>query len=67
MKTVSFRTSISPQGLAFMCNAGLCPIFKDAFFCPMPKDIAGDCESVQPRHWEAVMEDVEEGADEDEN
>lgn len=55
MKTVTFRTSLSPSTLALMCNAGLCPITKDAFSCPLEGFV--DCEDVTAEDWEFIMED----------
>lgn len=60
MKTVTFRTSLSPSTLALMCNAGLCPITKDAFSCPLEGSV--DCEDVQARQWKEIMK--EEATDE---
>lgn len=58
MKTVTFKTSLSPSTLALMCNAGLCPIAKDAFSCPL--EGAVDCEDVTAEDWDAIMEDADE-------
>ena len=63
MKAVTFKTSISAQGLALMCNAGLCPIVKDAFGCPLGGSV--DCEDVQAWQWEKIMK--EETTDEPAN
>ena len=55
MKTVTFRTSLSPSTLALMCNAGFCPISKDAFSCPLEGSV--DCENVRVRQWEEIMKE----------
>lgn len=59
MKTVTFKTSLSPSTLSLMCNAGLCPIAKDTFSCPFEGSV--DCEDVQAQQWEEIMK--EETAD----
>lgn len=55
MKTVTYRTSLSPSTLALMCNAGFCPISKDAFSCPLKGSV--DCENVRAQQWEEIMKE----------